>query len=89
VQETSALIRTIASREPGTRVLLQVVRDGRAQDVDVVLVERPCATPRAARRRLRRPPGGGCDRGIGISVQELTRLIRTRWKLPAALSGIM
>ena len=90
VQDTSALIRTIASREPGTRVLLQVVRDGRAQDVDVVLVERPLrdaasgeAPPAPA------SPAGDGDRGIGLSVQELTRLIRTRWKLPAALSGIM
>jgi S1-C subfamily serine protease len=29
------------------------------------------------------------ERGIGVSVQELTRQMRTRWKLPAALSGVM
>jgi serine protease Do len=90
VQATSELIRNIASREPGTSVSLQLVREGRAQAVEVQLVERPlrdeteAATPPS-------PAGQSKDgeRGIGVSVLELTRQMRARWKLPAALSGVM
>jgi serine protease Do len=87
VQNTSALIRDIASREPGARAALQVIREGRVQEVEVGLVERPLrdapAPPSPA------DPAREGDRGIGVSVQELTRQVRTRWKLPEALSGVM
>jgi serine protease Do len=88
VQDTSELIRTIASREPGTRVALQVVREARAQDVDVDLVERP---PRDEPEPSSPPAASARDdeRGLGVSVQELTRQLRARWKLPPALSGVL
>jgi serine protease Do len=90
VRSTSELIRDIAAREPGTSVTLQVAREGRTQDVEVQLVERP---PRdepesPAPAALAAPPGEG-ERGIGLSVQELTRQVRTRFKLPDALSGVL
>jgi Do/DeqQ family serine protease len=90
IQGTAALIRNIASREPGSRVALHVVRDGRAQDVEVDLVERPLrdepSTPAAPSPADQGQEG---ERGIGVSVQELTRQLRARWKLPAALSGVI
>jgi serine protease Do len=90
VREASQLIREIAAREPGSHAALQVVRDGRAQEVEVQLTERP-------RRDEPGPPappspaGQGRDgeRGIGLTVQELTRQLRARFKLPSALSGVM
>jgi serine protease Do len=33
--------------------------------------------------------GDQAERGIGLAVQDLTRQISSRWKLPAALSGVM
>ncbi|MGE5199581.1 MAG: PDZ domain-containing protein, partial [Rhodospirillaceae bacterium] len=89
VQDTTALIRTIAAREPGSRVVLQVVREGRAQDVEVGLVERP---PRDEPEPSEAPPAVPSkdgERGIGLSVEDLTRQIRARWKLPQALSGVL
>jgi serine protease Do len=87
VRGTSELIRNIASREPGTTVALQVAREGRTQQVEVQLAERPLrdepekASPAA--------PTKDSERGIGLSVQELTRQVRTRFKLPDALSGVL
>jgi Do/DeqQ family serine protease len=87
VQDTAALIRTIAAREPGTRVALQVVREGRSQDMEVELIERPLRDEPAAPA----PPAAPAkeDGGLGLGVQELTRQARARWKLPSALSGVM
>ena len=90
VEATSELIRDIASREPGTRVGVQLVRDGRTQDVDVQLAERP---PREQIEPAPQPAparqGADGDGGIGLMVQDLTRQARSRWRLPAALSGVM
>ncbi|HSP89812.1 MAG TPA: PDZ domain-containing protein, partial [Vicinamibacterales bacterium] len=87
VQATAELIRDIAAREPGTRVAVQFQREGRAQEVDVQLAERPPREPTAEPS----PAGDARDdaRGIGVSVQELTRQVRARWRLPDALSGVM
>jgi serine protease Do len=89
VQDSAALIRTIASREPGTRVALQVVREGRPQAVEVELVERPLRDePETPAPPAQAAPARD-DGGLGVSVQELTRQARARWKLPPALSGVM
>jgi serine protease Do len=89
VQDTAALVRTIASREPGTRVALQVVREGRPQEMDIELVERPLRDEPAAPEPPAQAAPAKEDRGLGVSVQELTRQARARWKLPQALSGVM
>ena len=89
VQDTIALIRTIADREPGTRVVIQLVRDGRAQEVVVGLVERPLRDRPDPSSAPPAVPSRDGERGIGVSVQELTRQVRVRWKLPPALSGVM
>jgi serine protease Do len=57
------------------------------QEVEVGLIERPlrdAPVPPAPA-----DPASDGDRGIGVTVQELTRQVRTRWKLPEALSGVM
>jgi len=87
---TSELIRNIAAREPGSTVTLQVTREGRAQDVDVQLTERPLREGTGAAASA--PPAttaGDGEGGIGLSVQDLTRQVRTRFKLPDALSGVL
>jgi serine protease Do len=87
VRGTSELIRNIASREPGTSVTLQVAREGRTQQVEVQLVERPLRdAPEQAKPAV---PSKDGERGIGVSVQELTRQVRARFKLPDGLSGVL
>ena len=69
---------------------MQLPRDGRAQEVEVQLTERP---PRDAERGDAQPAqagdAGDGARGIGLTVQELTRQVRSRLKLPDALSGVL
>jgi serine protease Do len=90
VRDSSALIRDIAARDPGSRVLLQVVRDGHAQPVSVDLVERPPREDsRPARPSDQAGPSGGAERGIGLQIQELTHQITSHWKLPASVTGVM
>ena len=89
VQDTVALIRTIAAREPGTSVVIQLVRDGRVQDVEVGLVERPLRDKPEPSSPPPAVPSRDGERGIGVTVEELTRQVRARWKLPPALSGVM
>jgi serine protease Do len=90
VQDASEFIRAIASREPGTHAALQVVREGRTQDVDVELVERPLRDgPDAPSPPAPADAAKDDDRGLGVGVQDLTRQMRARWKLPSALSGVM
>jgi serine protease Do len=90
VRGTSELVRDIAGREPGTSVTLQVARDGRTQDVEVQLVERPLRdAPEAPAPAAPAAPASEGERGIGLSVQELTRQVRARFKLPDALSGVL
>jgi Do/DeqQ family serine protease len=90
VQDTAELIRTIASREPGTRVALQVVREGRAENMEVELVERPLRDdPEQPSPPDPADAAKDSDRGLGVSVQDLTRQTRARWKLPSALSGVL
>jgi serine protease Do len=91
VLTTEQLIRDIAYRDPGTRVSLQVVRNGRAQPVVVQLTERPRRGDDAGDQADQPQPAHGDqpDRGIGLSVQDLTPQISKRWKLPVALSGVI
>jgi serine protease Do len=94
VSGTNHLIRTIASRPPGTRVSLRVLRDGRVQLVAVKLAERPLrddgnlpASPddgEAAQAETR-------DRfdTVGLVVQDLTRSVVARFALPESLEGVL
>ena len=85
------LIRDIAARSPGSRVSLRVVRDGHEQAVSVQLGERPARVAEDGRPAGRTSPAGA-ETGpaiIGLSVEDLSRHVRSQWRLPASLSGVM
>jgi Do/DeqQ family serine protease len=87
VDTATALIRDIASRPPGTRVLLGVARDGRTQNVAVNLAERPLREGPAPGVPER--PAQRSGAGIGLSVQDLTAPSVSHLKLPAGIAGVM
>jgi serine protease Do len=94
VLSSGELIRDIAARVPGSRVSLRVVRDGREQTVDVQLTERPARLDAdagdAGDAGKRTPPGSAmAEQGLGLSVEDLSRQIVSRWRLPATLSGVV
>jgi len=87
VRTASAVTRDIAARLPGTPVRLQVVRDGRGQDLTVQLAERPLREPGPAATPGGRAAGHVPERtGIGLAVEDLPAA-PGRWRLPPGLSG--
>jgi serine protease Do len=91
VLTTEQLIRDIASRDPGTQVSLDVIRNGRKQPVAVQLTERPRRADDEGDQTDQTQPAQGeqADSAIGLSVQDLTRQISSRWKLPSTLAGVL
>lgn len=70
VDESGELPRIIGERAPGSKVNLQIWRDGKARDVVVVLDEMPNET---AKPELTPTPGGGNQFGkLGLNVRPLT-----------------
>ena len=85
---TRQLIDVISSFPPGTKVRLEVIRDGKRITIPVTLEERPDDTGAE--------PGevGGGDEGsvaerIGITVTDLTPRIRQMFGLDEGLQGVM
>ncbi|MCX6551425.1 MAG: trypsin-like peptidase domain-containing protein [Acidobacteria bacterium] len=91
VLRAEELIRDVAARHPGSEATLRVVRDGRAQLVTVHLTERPPRDENADDAAPPLPPTRSDRRGngIGLAVEELTRQVVSRFKLPTALSGVV
>jgi serine protease Do len=88
MQNNDELIREIARRTPGSVARLDIVRDGRAHQMQVRLVERPgrepdlasanrTGQPRAAARLSNGPIS------IGLTVRELDRYV------PRGMPGVM
>jgi len=91
VESAEALIREVAGRAPGTAVNLLVQRDGRESRVRVQLAERPVREEDdadAAGHDAGAPARPRHD-GVGIEVEDLTRALVTRFKLPQALVGVL
>ena len=91
-----ALIREIASRQPGTMATLAIVRDGRSVNVPVKLSERPLRRNRASETRddaaseeLQPRPSRHPGTAVGLSVRELDREFIARFKLPDDLEGVV
>jgi len=89
VRTPSAVIRDIASRLPGTQVRLRIVRDGRGQELTVLLVERPLRESPPERADRAAPAGPAHGRGAGVLVEDLADAVRRRWKLPPDLAGVV
>jgi serine protease Do len=91
VATNDELIRTVASRVPGTTVRLNVLRDGRPLLAAVKLAERPGrddAVP-AARERPTPSPSVPTAQAIGLTVRDLDAEARQRYSLPRGLQGVV
>ncbi|HEU4926167.1 MAG TPA: trypsin-like peptidase domain-containing protein [Vicinamibacterales bacterium] len=94
VMNNEEVIRDISSRQPGSIARLEVVRDGRAQTVQVKLVERPLRdrTPDGLedlgpRPRQRQPEPN--ETPLGLVVRELDRGLVGRLEIPGTINGIV
>jgi serine protease Do len=94
VMNNEEVIRDISSRQPGSIARLEVVRDGRAQTVQVKLVERPLRdrTPDGLedlgpRPRHRQPEPN--ETPLGLVVRELDRSLVGRLEIPGTINGVV
>jgi serine protease Do len=96
VRTNEDLIRRIAMRTPGAQARLEIVRDGRAQFVNVRLAERPSdddtvlpvATPPAVQPGSGRPGAPTPAATLGLALREVDRGTIRRLELPATVHGI-
>jgi len=88
MQNNDELIREIARRAPGSVARLDIVRDGRAHQIQVRLVERPGREPDLASANRTGQPSAAARLsngpiGIGLTVRELDRHV------PRGMPGVM
>jgi serine protease Do len=88
------VIRDISARQPGSVARLAIVRDGRQQNVQVKLAERP-ARERPAdgledlgpRPRQRQPEPA--ETPLGLTVREMDRSFVGRLEIPPSVNGVL
>ncbi len=90
------LLGRVASRKPGDRIDLQVLRDGRTQNYTLTLAERPDAN-QIGQGNLRPRKGQGGEEegaptssaGLGITVEALSPRLREQLELPDGVKGVV
>ena len=86
------LIRTIASKAPGTAAKLRVLRDGRQETLTVKLAERPARDagddhkPGAVPAERRK---SDADDPLGLTVRDLDKLTAGKLDIPKAFHGVL
>jgi serine protease Do len=88
------VIRDISARQPGSVARLAIVRDGRQQNVQVKLAERPARerTPDGLedlgpRPRQRQPEP--TETPLGLTVREMDRSLVGRLEIPDSVTGVL
>ncbi|WLE96540.1 MAG: DegQ family serine endoprotease [Candidatus Electrothrix communis] len=71
VLDVTDLRNRIAMTTPGSKVTLQVFREGRKKEIRVIIAEQPADFSRATRMRLRKNNSSLLD-NMGLTLQELT-----------------
>ncbi|MGH7956787.1 MAG: DegQ family serine endoprotease [Opitutaceae bacterium] len=90
IEDANKLTFTVGAVSPGTKLELDVVRDGKTEKVTVTTAERPSNVARAGRGGRSAPEDlASSDEGVlnGVSVDDLSPQVRTQLNLPARLKG--
>jgi serine protease Do len=86
------LIRSIASKTPGTAAKLLVLRDGRQETLTVKLAERPARDAGEERKGSAAPAdrrGADAEDPLGITVKDLDKASANRLDIPKAFRGVL
>ncbi len=91
VEDANRLTFSIGAVAPGTKVELEVLRDGKSRNVTVTAGERPSSVARAGRKGAERDPEALAqnDEGVlnGVAVDDITPQVRQQFGLPPRLKG--
>ena len=87
VSDNNQLTRDVGVVQPGQKISLEVVRDGKQRPVDVTLAPRPDETDQGGRSGAQ--SSGEKEQGdlLGLSVEDLTPQVARRVQLDAATKG--
>ncbi len=88
VASSDELIRDVSGRTPGSVARLQVLRDGREQDILVKLAERPLDEDDVEERRPVQP-ADSTQPPLGMVVRNIDPSTAQRYGLPSALTGVL
>jgi serine protease Do len=88
IENSRHLSRVIAESDPGRRVEIEVLRDGRTRDLSVTLGDLDRAGPRLGANQGRDRQGGAQSFG-GLSLDELTQSERASLGVPAGVDGVI
>lgn len=91
VSTTDELVRIISAREPGSRVRLNLIRDGRPVAVTARLEDRSEFINAARQDRSQEGEEGGAqgERRLGITVDNLTADVRRQLNLGNDVAGVV
>jgi serine protease Do len=91
IEDASKLTFTVGAVSPGTKLELDVLREGKTEKITVTTAERPSNLARAGRDGRRSSPEdlANSDEGVlnGVSVDDLSPQVRNQLNLPARLKG--
>ena len=85
VEDAHDLIEMISSEAPGSKVTLDVVRDGKQERLTATLGERPSGEQTARRSQQT----GGASTKIGLTVTDLTPQVRQELGVTGQLQGVV
>ena len=91
IEDANKLTFSVGGVAPGTKLELDVLRDGETEKITVTTAERPSDLARAGRDGRRANPEdlAGSDEGVlnGVSVDDIAPQMRRQLNLPARLKG--
>jgi serine protease Do len=92
IEDANKLTFSIGAVAPGTKLDLEIVRDGKTEKVNVTTAERPARVARGGRdglRNLEPEELAQNDEGVlnGVSVDDIAPQMRNQLNLPARLKG--
>jgi serine protease Do len=90
VSTNDQIIREVAHRGPGTVARLEIMRDGRSQDLTVRLGERPSRSPSSSsdgNSHAILQAAGGLP--LGLNVRDIDRDVARRLRLPDGITGVV
>ncbi len=88
VKNTRDLIDHISAMPPGSKVRLEVLRDGKKLTLKAVLEERETPGEESGAREEESGEGNVSER-VGISVMELTQRVRQYYNVPEKIDGVL
>ncbi|NOT27136.1 MAG: PDZ domain-containing protein [Acidobacteria bacterium] len=86
IDGNDTLVRLIAARPPGSKAMVQVMRDGRPMNIPLKLAERPQRDRRVASAEQLQAPRGTL---LGLAVREVDDRTSARFGLPAGARGVV